>query len=897
MITLFPNTGVQFVQLHYDVLTEKLQAMSGVNFNVEYLIHLIKREWTPISFNARPMDYARIYWRLGMVEVSRRSSGSKVDAFSPLLAFDTTTGDREYGQLDENLDVGHTFSSQNIAYLIPEDDEYFRERLNSIHERKMIENENTFKDEWKDEDPWFTYKEFLKLILNGLSAQSSDFIRFREREEARKHIVGQINYHRPIAVDDMEVNLYLDFGNSRSTCLFVEGNSTGIRLKDVVYPIEIVDYNTILNRSFSPGEESEEYIFDSRIEFRESIFQHQGVQESSHSFRWPSVVCVGKEASFYGNRSSSDDKSTGMSAPKRYLWDKSKRGDNPWHFSNGRRATINGKILELFDEYEIERPPTPQHSRSTMTTFFILEVLTQAFSQMNSHKHRINNETHRRRRIKRLVLTYPSGWTRKMKKDLLERAQAGADKFTRFMRIPNIEVELGLDEASASQVVFLESQLRMHDGRLEDFGGNLLFLNKNKKFRIVSIDIGGGTTDMMVAEYDLKQYEENRLLEGEILHVDGTSLGGDDIVKRIIEEYLLPQYKENSDVPESVFNEIFYGEGPQRHRPIRLRCMNVLLRPICHKLLENLDLEQTYESRAESLYELVQPLVEYEELKDIQRDLKNEYDWDIQKAWRTKFSVPTSNELNNLIKSSSLRKVLDSYSKFASKHKPSFVLLTGKISTIDAFKEIIQDNYIAPRDRIIQLGAYSPGNWYPYLKGGKISDAKTTVVVGMALSDIAQNLQIQEGSNVYINDKDLSKINFLGAHQAKNSNMQLSERSLLLTPQSHLSERPLKIQNDLYLIYRNLNDDNLYCGTLKKIGFKKNVYPQPNDLPSIKLKRSDMDSSDVEISKENIRGSVLHDKETIALDTTNVDEYIYIKDQTIASEDYFLDTGEFDMKR
>jgi hypothetical protein len=895
MITLFPNTGIQIIQLHYDVLTEVLQSSAKTNFNPEYLVYLLKREWTPISFDGKAMDYARIYWRFGLVDIARKGSNSNVtEAFSPLLAFDTTTGSRQYGQLDEAYDVGHTLNSSNIAWLIPNDDGYFRAWLNAIHERKKMKDPG-FKEEWKDEDPWFSYKEYLKHLVTSLSESKSEIIRFRENTESKKHIAGQINYHSPIAEEDMDVNVYLDFGNSRSTCLFVEGNARATKLKDVVYPIEIVDYDKILNQSFSPGEESEEYIFDSRVEFRESMFQHQEIEDGSHSFRSPSIVCVGKEATFFGNKSASDDKSTGMSAPKRYLWDDEKRSDNPWHFSNGRRATINGKILESFEEYGVDRPPTPKHSRSRMTSFFILEVLNQAFSQMNSYKHRLSNETQRRRRIKRLVLTYPSGWTRKMKKDLLDRAQEGADKFADFMGIPPIVVELGLDEASASQIVFLESQIRMHAGNLADFGEDLFFQDNQTKFRIASIDIGGGTTDMMIAEYDL-QNKTNTRLEGKILHADGTSLGGDDIVKRIIEEYLLPQFKSNSAVDEDEFNAIFYGEGPQRYRPIRLRCMNVLLRPLCHRLLSSLETNEPIDNHETALYDLVTKYVGATELNELQLDLKNDYKWDIKTSGSNPFQLPTQEDLIELIKKSSLKKVLDSYSKFISKFKPSFVLLTGKISSIEAFQEIVQSNHPVPKDRILPLGSYAPGKWYPYLKGGLISDAKTTVVVGMALSDIAQHLKIEEGCNVCINDTDTSNINFLGAYQSKNSNIQLSERSIILSPDSKESDVPLIIQNDLYLIYRNLNDERLHCGTLKKIGFKRHVFPKSSNLPSVFLRRADDDKSEIEISKENVSGYVLLDDKEIELTGENLERFVYIKDQTITSENYFLDTGEFNYK-
>jgi hypothetical protein len=895
MITLFPNTGIQFIQLHYDILVEQVRKQNPDNFNVEYIIALLQRQWTPISFNAKPLDHARIYWRFGMVDISKKGSNpNKHDCLSPLLAFDTTTGKNEDGHLDGEIDVGRTFKSNNIALLIPNDDTYFKAWLNAIHERKKL-TDPQFLKEYQHEDPWFCYKEFLKLIILNLSSARQEILHIRETGEHRQHMAGIINYSNPAAPNDMDVNLYLDFGNSRSTCLFVEGNSNAAKFKDVVYPLELVDYFSIMHRPYSRVNETEKYIFDSRIEFRESLFSHQDIQHESNTFRWPSIVCVGKEASFYGNRASTEGKATGMSAPKRYLWDDSERKDRPWYFSTGKKSPVNGKILEYFKEYEIDRPIETKHSRSRMTTFFIIEVLNQAYEQMNSFKHRETNDTLRRRKIKRLVLTYPSGWTQTMRLDLLSRTQEAADIFSEFMGIENLQVELGLDEASASQIVFLESQIRKHKNRLDHFGEGILFRNSEGKFRVASIDIGGGTTDMMVAEYDMNQYAENNLLEGKILHVDGTSTGGDDVVKIIIEKHLLPELKAVADIPEEAFQKIFLGDATQRHRLIRVRCMNILLRPVVHYLLDSLANNiKTDSSSIVSIRALVEPYVQYEEITELQKDLQRGYDWDIQKSFKSQFSLPSNETLTKTIKGSSLKRVLVSYSKCIAKYKPSFVLLAGKISNIDIFKQIISNLMPTSADRIIPLGYYSPGRWYPYLHKGKISDPKTTVIVGMALSDIARNLQIPDGCYVHISDKRISNINFMGLINNQATPL-LDIDDVVMKTGEKQTARLITLPGEKYVIYRNLNDYALNCNTIKKIGFKNGINPKMGDLPKFHLQRSDEDPSDVWINGQSIVGTVTDSGLDVKLTQDNFMQYLYIRDQTIASEDYFLDTGEFDV--
>ncbi len=895
MITLFPNTGIQFIQLHYDLLVEKIRTQKPDKFNFEYLIELLKREWTPITFNGKPLDHARIYWRFGMVDIAKMGANPNMqDCLSPLLAFDTTTGENHEGHLNKGIDVGRPFRSNNIALLIPDDFGYNKTWLESIHERKKL-SDPQFKKLFEHEDPWFSYKEFLKYILEALSESRQEVLHFRELGDHRQHLAGNIDFVNPSSSNDMDVNLYLDFGNSRSTSLFVEGNSSAAKFKDVVHPLELVDYYSIMHKPYSPVDEIEKYIFDSRIEFRESLFARQNLSDKNKTFKWPSIVCVGKEASFYGNRASTEGKATGMSAPKRYLWDVSDRSDRPWFFSTGKKTTINGKILEHFKEYGLSRPLDASHSRSRMTSFFILEVLNQAYVQMNSYKHRRNNDTLRRRKIKRLVLTYPSGWTSTMRTDLLTRAQEGADIFSDFMGIDKLQVELGLDEASASQVVFLESQIRKHKNRLDNFGKGLLFSDEKGKFRVASIDIGGGTTDMMVAEYDLNEYSENHLLEGKILHVDGTSTGGDDVVKIIIEKHILPELKAVADIPDDAFKKIFLGDATHRHRLIRIRCMNIMLRPIVHYLLENLANNKSSEvSTGNTVEELFKSFALSEEISELKKDLLRHYNWDIQKSFKNKFKLPTNDDLTKTIKGSGLKSVLVSYSKCISMYKPSFILLAGKISNIGVFKKVISDLIPTAVDRIIPLGNYSPGRWYPYLSNGKISDPKTTVIVGMAISDIAQNLQIPDGCYIHISEKRLSNINFLGLINNQ-ATPQLDIDDVIMKSGEIRSSRMVALSGEKYIIYRNLNDYSLNCNTIKMIGLKNGALPKMRDLPKFFLHRPSDDPSNLHIEEESITGFVVIDGEDIALTSTNYKDYIFLRDQTIASEDYFLDTGEFDV--
>ena len=54
------------------------------------------------------------------------------------------------------------------------------------------------------------------------------------------------------------------------------------------------------------------------------------------------------------------------------------------------------------------------------------------------------------------------------------------------------------------------------------------------EIRIACIDIGGGTTDLMIAKYNFESKIDDSI-RGQVLHQDGISLGGDQLVKRLLE--------------------------------------------------------------------------------------------------------------------------------------------------------------------------------------------------------------------------------------------------------------------------------------------------------------------------------------------------------------------------
>ena len=66
----------------------------------------------------------------------------------------------------------------------------------------------------------------------------------------------------------------------------------------------------------------------------------------------------------------------------------------------------------------------------------------------------------------------------------------------------DINIELGSDEATCSQVSFLYGEASRFPGQGKSFFNLISGTRRDSKVRIASLDIGGGTTDLMIADYE-----------------------------------------------------------------------------------------------------------------------------------------------------------------------------------------------------------------------------------------------------------------------------------------------------------------------------------------------------------------------------------------------------------
>jgi hypothetical protein len=190
----------------------------------------------------------------------------------------------------------------------------------------------------------------------------------------------------------VEVDLVLDIGNTRTCGILIEEHpGQGLNLSD--------SYELTL-RELSRPEVLHADPFESRAEFARTSFGSEAISRRSgrpSAFSWPSPVRVGPEAVRLAGARIGTEGASGLSSPKRYLWD-DRPSTQGWRY-NGRAADgvttdppVGGPFMALVTETGgvlgqrgLSAPAgKARFSRQSIFTFMLAEILLQAFNQMNA---------------------------------------------------------------------------------------------------------------------------------------------------------------------------------------------------------------------------------------------------------------------------------------------------------------------------------------------------------------------------------------------------------------------------------------------------------------------------------------------------------------------------------
>ena len=759
------------------------------------------------------------------VKIERIGKGSKkdIDRYRFLWAFDTTLGDNDPLAEHNNMITFGDDANAITHYKRP----YFYDDEGDTKVFAISNRADQMLDFMSTSQYFSAFSDYISSLLGQL-----------DRNESHKYIgyyIYLVNFIRVMGVapevtlhnnnrKTIDVDLVMDIGNSR-TCgvLFEEGDFTKAMMLEI--------------RDMSDPSKTYEKSFDMRLAFRKADFGNDIVLDDD-VFEWRSLVRIGDEAKRLVYRSLEEDglseRTTNYSSPKRYLWDM-KPFDGKWEFLSTVDDPYNVRLSEniyvpglsdLFDQAGNYVGPDglndenggTSYSRSSLMTFVLIEILQQAQAQINSIKFRTKHgNMDCRRQLRNIILTCPTAMPvkeqiklRQCAEDAINALKQNMPSFgdpqviptSQSLRVKDDDDNDGkrmwsFDEASCCQLVYLYAEIaQRYSGEIHKFfelKGHERPEEKEegyegKSLTIGSIDIGAGTTDVMICSYQCKG-QGRSLLTPIPLYWDSFYLAGDEILRNIIQNLIiegketntpdqgnifsalytrlkdmsneelqkLPCLKDNNVYQAKVYdivNEInderrgalvkafasnllrdFFGYDSammgHRDRRCRVDFNTQISQPISQLFLELLRLK-----RPSRLYTYKEIFTSLEPADYLLEYFEHHFGFSFKElSWRF-----DPKEVAQIVKNT-LEPLMRQLSVVLYAYHCDVLILAGRPSSLDPITELFIKYIPISPDRLIRLNEYRVGTWYPFADGqGYFYDQKSVVAVGGMVGHLASSL-------------------------------------------------------------------------------------------------------------------------------------------------------------
>ncbi|PKE32028.1 virulence factor SrfB [Rahnella sp. AA] len=780
------------------------KARSQYDIPVEKSLKLFGGTWLPLPlfrfsppniYQEGPLNWARFrIVKLTEPDMDGHSHRMTLAIDTRIMAKQQAAADLSPHQ--EDVNAGATFAVATATYALnwylTQDwvKDWLKEVFTDASKSRDIDERE---QELAEQYPLAHYLNLLSLMaipVEGLQTQKEPTI---ELPQFRVIANRETNAIRPISVD-----LILDVGNSRTCGILIEDHGQSGSGLTQNYVLKLRDLSSPEHVYTDP--------FESRVEFSQAFFgkDHFSVRSGRHdAFQWPTIARIGGEAGRLAARRRGSEGSTGISSPKRYLWDEKFYGQG-WRFNGSYVQDTNplataapfanlinekGQALHTIED-EMDRIPvfTPRYSRSSLMTFMLSEVLTQAISQINSPEQRIRQgHAGIPRQLRNIILTVPPGLPmaeRCILEDRMRQAVGLVWKSLRWhigendpdvdnqpgslnrenIKVPLPEIRVEWDEASCAQLVYLYTEINQNfAGHPEVFFDTIGRPDRKDReaITIASIDIGGGTTDLVVTDYRL---DRNGLSGGGAnAHIiphqrfrDSFKIAGDDILLDVIQSYVLPAFGQALQEAgvfsvETLMSQLCGSQNISAAEAVLRQQLSLqLFVPLALHILSSYERydpqdEQTHLLISQQVSELlpagsISEEVEGFVLREIQKAGGNNSGF---KLTNISLHLPLTKVHNDLCSGKfNIDKVLTALCEVLSCYNCDMLLLTGRPSQLPGIQAIIRRNLPLPPGRILALHGYQTGTWYPFHKNGHIDDPKSTASVGAMLSQLCANHSI-----------------------------------------------------------------------------------------------------------------------------------------------------------
>ena len=534
------------------------------------------------------------------------------------------------------------------------------------------------------------------------------------------------------------------------------------------------------------------------------------------------MVRLGKEANDLVHQAKNTDDGrealSTCSSPKRYLWDW-KESKEEWKF-----LVLPGEedehVLNVPGITEMLKPDgristtggggqSHHYSRRSLMTFAFLEMLVQAQIQINSVKHRsaeFFGNAKLPRKIKNIVVTCPTSMSKVEREALIKCAQDAVFLLQNFSTasdpipikvIPQIlnhnddEPNWYYDEATCSQLVYMFSEVGdKYKGNCDEFFelyGKQDHQTNSPSITVGSLDIGAGTSDLMICNYTYKR-DITTVVTPNPMYYDSYYEAGDDILQAMVKNLMLLD-EENSafrrafksmtamDYHQKIKN--FFGpdyHGLSMAEKLIRRDFNIQYSvPLMTHFLSLLS------SGVESCEVKYQDVFAENPMNQYVIDgFKNFFGLDVtQLIWNFKADV-----VSKVIRDR-IEPLLKRIATIMYAYACDVIVLSGRPASLPVIREIfLKYNSVSP-DRLVVLNNYYVGDWYPFTQNtGYVKNAKTIVAMGgmlayyasemsslnkftLDLSKLQSNLKSTvnyvdegQGSNKYLITPDISQQEF-----------------------------------------------------------------------------------------------------------------------------------------
>ena len=529
-----------------------------------------------------------------------------------------------------------------------------------------------------------------------------------------------------------------------------------------------------------------------------------------------------------------------LSSPKRFLWDTDPVGRdalqwwtmvlnrwNPQSQSRVELPKLAGSMLRFLPvdgrDWDVDQPPNeetdhayrpsaspmmPSFPRSDTMSWAALSIIELAYRQVTSSEWRKGNHEFIPRRLRNVVVTFPSGWSREETYNYERKWEKALNIFTlSHLRDKRLVSEGGdrpkllmhLDEAVASQLPFVFSEIR----RFYDVGENWIELvgrgsGIGARARLMTVDIGGGTTDISIVEYGDCLQGGGVDLEAKLLFRDCSSVAGDALAREIVECVLLPalgaRFRNDADKTIQFENLFSSAHTTAAARAKWGRIMKLVFMPIIRQWLKDLgagkygspetgapwstDAMRGFEGR------LVDP-VALADLNLIGKDSSLQED-----IIADSDPIPYNPSEIEACVERVLSPVILSLAKYVAAFDVDMVTLSGKPSELPQVKRLLEAFLPVLPQRIIQARDFYAGDWYPMSANNMIHDAKSVTAVGAALYQAIHNGRIPGWRIRIANGQEISKC-FWGAMPTRNQPTEFSR--LYLDPKQSEATHPILI--------------------------------------------------------------------------------------------------------